>query len=191
MNDIASSDSLAPRVGEDALPEAILVKLAEWRSQHFSQLEKIAKARGLHWQTSHLDRSADRPIEEAKKTWLLDRLVTYELHALDTRLSKQETLDETGNKEDDDLDGCPLDDMDGAALSSDDEEAVLRYERFGDETEALVVRQDVDSDIDGVPLGSAVLASFPIPEDDLANVDGVRINPDELERLMAGALEVH
>uniref|UniRef100_A0A7S4RUJ3 CID domain-containing protein n=1 Tax=Alexandrium monilatum TaxID=311494 RepID=A0A7S4RUJ3_9DINO len=91
FRDILSSDSI-PRPGArtaggvSSLPEAIFVKLAEWRSQHFSQLEKLAKARGLNWQTIHIQRPEDgRSLEQVRKTWLLDRMVTYELHAWETR----------------------------------------------------------------------------------------------------------
>jgi len=90
FRDIVSADNVASPDGSTRMtgaPEAIFVKLAEWRSQHFSQLEKLAKARGLNWQTMHLQRPADgRTLEQVRTAWLLDRLVTYELHVWETKV---------------------------------------------------------------------------------------------------------
>jgi len=73
--------------GQEAYQQ-IAAKLSGWASQHFSQLEKIARMRGLNWQTSHLQSGDRSSLEELKKKWLLDRLVTYEVHAWETRDTK-------------------------------------------------------------------------------------------------------
>merc|ERR1712187_96156 len=91
LRDVANADApqyAATAKANTTLPEGLPMKLAEWRSQHFSQLEKIAKTRGLNWQTSHLTQEhcgGTKSLEDVKKDWLLDRLVTYELHVWETR----------------------------------------------------------------------------------------------------------
>merc|ERR1712183_272805 len=73
--------------------EGILVKLREWQSQHFSQLQKLGRSRGLNWQTTHLERPVDgRSLEDVQKSWILDRLVTYELHAEELRRRETEAV---------------------------------------------------------------------------------------------------
>merc|ERR1712100_920843 len=56
------------------------LKLNEWRRQHFSQLEKMCRTRGLRSSTAHLDPTKDLTLEEVRREWLVDRLVCYELH---------------------------------------------------------------------------------------------------------------
>jgi len=173
FRDVLSADAVAPpgggrpRSGVVGLPDTVCVKLAEWRSLHFSQLEKIAKARGLNWQTQQIvQHPADvRPLEQTKKSWLIDRLTTYEVYAWQTRPSvsqaaRPEVIEDlpslvatrpaSGGHDvltndrpspDSDLDGNPLadDDIDGDSLSS------------GDEMSKASCAANED-DIDGIPM---------------------------------------
>ncbi|CAK0808993.1 unnamed protein product, partial [Prorocentrum cordatum] len=89
FRDVLSAAGFLEPGGAQRLPEAVAAKLAEWRAQHFSQLEKVGKSRGVDWQTSHLERPAGgRALEEVRKEWLLDRLLTYEVYAWETRAAE-------------------------------------------------------------------------------------------------------
>lgn len=61
------------------------IKVCEWRAQHFSQLEKICRRRGLRWATMGLFPDSKSLVEEAtrKREWLIDRLVLYEIHVFE------------------------------------------------------------------------------------------------------------
>jgi len=71
---------LAARGDKSREPAWLEPKLADWRRQHFSQLEKMCRTRGLRSSASHLEATRDLTLEEAKREWLVDRLVCYELH---------------------------------------------------------------------------------------------------------------
>jgi hypothetical protein len=141
-----SAEMLAPPRGVERpkasahLPEAIFIKFEEWRSQHFSQLEKIAKARGLNWNTPSAEKGTGGQVpEEEKKSWLLDHLLTYEIYTWETRDQAQKERPEVMVKIDKSrmlLGGGKLhrpapseehsgaddgEDLDGESLSSGDE----------------------------------------------------------------------
>jgi len=122
-------------------------KLADWRRQHFSQLEKMCRTRGLRCSTSHLQASKVLSLEEARKEWLVDRLVTYELHWHEKEQARLTAVDAAaaqaggsrlpgGRSTDDldgeamacDMDGFPLDDaeLDGEPLDLSDMGDLLR-----------------------------------------------------------------
>eukprot|EP00929_Paragymnodinium_shiwhaense_P008284 TRINITY_DN112231_c0_g1_i1.p1 TRINITY_DN112231_c0_g1~~TRINITY_DN112231_c0_g1_i1.p1 ORF type:complete len:572 (+),score=93.62 TRINITY_DN112231_c0_g1_i1:144-1859(+) len=86
MKDVLPIEAVTPQMpgGQDAY-QVISVKLSGWTVQHFSQLEKIARMRGLAWETVHLQSEDRGSLEDMKKKWLLDRLVTYEVHAWENR----------------------------------------------------------------------------------------------------------
>lgn len=74
-------------------------KLADWRRQHFSQLEKMCRTRGLRCSTAHLEATKQLSLEEARKEWLIDRLVSYELLAHEKEQAKlQQAKEEAANK---------------------------------------------------------------------------------------------
>lgn len=109
-----------------SFPEALFVKLAEWKTQHFSQLEKLCKAHGLNWETSSVERPSDgRSLEEAKKGWLLDRLVTYEVYVAESRCMNSVSKFAVPSSfdlvfSDDEREVLPSD-IDGDSLSESDE----------------------------------------------------------------------
>ncbi|CAK0789088.1 unnamed protein product, partial [Prorocentrum cordatum] len=71
---------LATRGDGSREPTWLLPKLTDWRKQHFSQLEKMCRTRGLRFSTSHVEASRELPLEDARREWLIDRLAAYELH---------------------------------------------------------------------------------------------------------------
>lgn len=86
LKDIVSVKALLQDADSTYILESVLLQLQNWSTQHFSQLEKIGKSRGLNWQTGHLEPPYDgMPLEEVKKCWILDRLVTYELYVVDAK----------------------------------------------------------------------------------------------------------
>lgn len=112
------------------LPDALMVKVAEWQSQHFSQLEKICKVQGLNWDVQLSEKAeaiGGRFPEELRKKWLLDRLLTYELYVLETRAK------ETHPRPVRPLQLEPFEafdpELDGESLDSDDEAYVRQVEQ--------------------------------------------------------------
>lgn len=122
---VSAEEYLRPGVH---LPESLHVKLAEWQTQHFSQLEKICKAQGLNWDVQLSEKAqamSGRFPEELRKKWLLDRLLTYELYVQETRPAPRGPSVPPARREvrpDPELDGDPFDsdDEDYAALVSQD-----------------------------------------------------------------------
>jgi len=103
------------------------LKLNEWRRQHFSQLEKMCRTRGLRSSTSHLEPTRDLSLEEARQQWLIDRLACYELHWHDKEQaparSKQVSMtDIDGEAIECDIDGFPLEEgaLDGESVDLSD-----------------------------------------------------------------------
>merc|ERR1712139_186276 len=76
---VRSLRGLAARGDRSREPAWLEPKLADWRRQHFSQLEKMCRSRGLRCSTSHLE-AGERTLEEVRRDWLIDRMVAYELH---------------------------------------------------------------------------------------------------------------
>eukprot|EP00746_Dinoflagellata_sp_MGD_P166791 gnl/MRDRNA2_/MRDRNA2_96933_c0_seq1.p1 gnl/MRDRNA2_/MRDRNA2_96933_c0~~gnl/MRDRNA2_/MRDRNA2_96933_c0_seq1.p1 ORF type:complete len:682 (+),score=175.10 gnl/MRDRNA2_/MRDRNA2_96933_c0_seq1:123-2048(+) len=78
---VPADDLLAPQGFQHELE----IKVHEWRAQHFSQLEKICKKRGLRYATMGLFPDSKNLVQEAtrKREWLLDRLVMYEIHVFE------------------------------------------------------------------------------------------------------------
>lgn len=127
-------------------PAWLEIKLAEWKRQHFSQLEKMCRTRGLRSSTSHLEATKDLTLEDARRDWLIDRLVCYELHwhekeqergstnpsQTSTSSNKKSKLlsaeDIDGEIIECDIDGFPLEDgdLDGQPMSTSDPGAILR-----------------------------------------------------------------
>lgn len=207
FKDFVSVDAVVPRSGARPaasvhLPEAIFVKLAEWRSQHFSQLEKIAKARGLNWNTQDVEKPANgRSIEDEKKIWLLDRLLTYEIYVWETRLrdvkkpSRPEVtvhvdkslmlLGGTSAKPWEQLrataDVAPAEeDLDGAALEGED----LDGESLSSSDEAFLPAEVLASS-SSRSYASSMKVCDGVEED----VDGVPVTfalPDDIERMLEG-----
>jgi len=119
--------ALATRGDNSRKPVWLEPKLADWRRQHFSQLEKMCRTRGLRSSTSHLEATKDNSLEDARKDWLIDRLVTYELHWHEREQSRAATsassegLRSIRNKASDDIDGEAIDcDIDGVPLDDGD-----------------------------------------------------------------------
>jgi len=90
-------------------PSVLRVKVHELEGQHFSQLEKISRSKGLPCNTSHLESKDGKPLEEVRRDWLLDRLVNYEVYWASRGGVDGEALD-------DDFDGDPLDKADAGSL---------------------------------------------------------------------------
>eukprot|EP00434_Breviolum_minutum_P037658 symbB.v1.2.033400.t2/scaffold4144.1/size43914/2 len=89
-------------------------KLADWRRQHFSQLEKMCRTRGLRCSTAHLEPTKQQSLEEARKEWLIDRLVTYELLAYDKEQARlQQAKEDAANKLSRRRSKYAMDDIDG------------------------------------------------------------------------------
>ncbi|CAE7943990.1 RRC1, partial [Symbiodinium sp. KB8] len=86
--------ALASKGDSSREPVWLEPKLADWRRQHFSQLEKMCRARGLRGSTAHLEASAQLSLEEARKEWLIDRLVTYELLAHEKEQARMQAAKE-------------------------------------------------------------------------------------------------
>lgn len=110
---------LAAKGDNSREPTWLEPKLADWRRQHFSQLEKMCRMRGLRSSTSHLEGSKEVSLEEARKEWLIDRLVAYELHWHDKKQTKTATpvALPPKAKSSDDLDGEAIEcEIDGFAL---------------------------------------------------------------------------
>lgn len=121
-------------------PPWIEVKLAEWRRQHFSQLEKVCRTRGLRCSTAHLEVTKEYTLEENRREWLVDRIVCYELHwhEVEQAQAKAKTQDKNDRRrrsrhkhgaEDDEggIDGLPLEagDLDGLPMDFVDPSDVL------------------------------------------------------------------
>lgn len=131
---------LASRGDGSREPTWLQPKLTDWRKQHFSQLEKMCRTRGLRFSTAHLEAKQGVSLEDARKEWLLDRLVAYELHwhekeqarlaasagSLAGRRGSGEDLD--GEAVECDIDGFPLDEteLDGVRMSSNDWADILQ-----------------------------------------------------------------
>lgn len=139
--DIVSAEEILSNFDENTpVFGGLLAKLREWRAQHFSQLEKIGKARGLICQTNQVvERPLDgRSLEEVKMAWILDRLCTYEIHLAEVRAKQPSSNSASGKasrrssnpvpfEEDSDVscDGAPIDpEMDGESLTGGDLDAV-------------------------------------------------------------------
>jgi len=139
--------SLAAKGDTSREPAWLEPKLADWRRQHFSQLEKMCRTRGLRCSTAHLEATKELSLEEARKEWLIDRLVTYELHwhekeqarlaaagtgavpVSGARLPGSKSLDDLdGEAIECDIDGFPLDEteLDGEPLDVSDMGDLLR-----------------------------------------------------------------
>lgn len=112
------------------LPTALKVqattKFAEWRLQHFSQLEKLCKSKGLRWSTAGLT-SFGGPLSSDEATrrreWLIDRLAMYELHAFEEAAVAQ--LDQPRNPL-----PAPNPDLDGDSLTpAEFNEATIALDR--------------------------------------------------------------
>mmetsp|Transcript_74635 Transcript_74635/g.131959 ORF Transcript_74635/g.131959 Transcript_74635/m.131959 type:complete len:751 (+) Transcript_74635:209-2461(+) len=58
-------------------PAWLELKLSEWRRQHFSQLEKMCRTRGLRSSTAHLEATKEATLEETRREWLVDRLFFF------------------------------------------------------------------------------------------------------------------
>jgi len=114
-----------------SLPDSLLVKVAEWQSQHFSQLEKICKVQGMNWDVQLSEKAeaiGGRFPEELRKKWLLDRLLTYELYVLETKMSAvQSNVAPLPKLQMDPFEAFDPE-LDGESLDSDDEEYVRRIE---------------------------------------------------------------
>lgn len=91
----------------------IQAKVEEWELQHFSQLEKLCRLRGLPSRTSHLEAGGGKTLEQMRKGWLMDRLVGYQIYHAANDVDG-EALDEAGDRIDEDLDGesCVGSDLD-------------------------------------------------------------------------------
>lgn len=118
-------------------------KLADWRRQHFSQLEKMCRTRGLRSSTSHLEAAKELAIEDSRREWLIDRLVTYELHWHEKEQARLATVgtgafrlrgsdDIDGEALECDIDGFPLDEteFDGEPINFD--EPGFSFDSFDD-----------------------------------------------------------
>merc|ERR1719379_452442 len=98
-------------VTESAWLEA---KVEEWRHQHFSQLEKTCRMRGLPSNTSHLASTGDKKIEVVRRDWLIDRLVAYEMYHREQDLK-------SGDLDGESIDGEEfVDDIDGESCTESD-----------------------------------------------------------------------
>jgi len=115
-------------------PAWLELKLNEWRRQHFSQLEKMCRTRGLRSSTSHLEANHDMTLEEARRDWLVDRLVCYELHWHEREANprpvkkiKTENLD--GEVIECDIDGFQLEEslLDGEYVDLSDLGVLMEY----------------------------------------------------------------
>jgi len=143
---VRSLRALAAKGDASREPAWLEPKLADWRRQHFSQLEKMCRTRGLRCSTSHLESTKALSLEEARKEWLIDRLATYELHwhekeqarvaaagsapavSSSRAPSSKSTDDLDGEAIECDLDGFPLDEteLDGEPLDVSDMGDLLR-----------------------------------------------------------------
>lgn len=112
---VKSLQNLRARGDMSREPEWMEAKLADLRRQHFSQLEKVCRARGLRSNTAHLEASGTLTLEEVRRDWLIDRIACYELHWY--QKEPLETPSRTTTKGIDDLDGEAIDDVDGEPLS--------------------------------------------------------------------------
>jgi len=175
--------SLAAKDDNSREPAWLAPKLLDWRRQHFSQLEKMCRTRGLRSSTSHLEATKDLSLEEVRKEWLIDRLVTYELHAHEKgqarltaaassqvrRGSSRVSDDIDGEAISCDMDGFPLEEaeLDGKRLELGDLSALLRI--------VEATRQPPDGNLGGgfrddvngssAGLGSSPLAATGLPQE--------------------------
>merc|ERR1712232_223226 len=133
MNQESPRDKYDP-VNDGCLDDVVIMKMRDWQSQHFSQLQKIGKSRGLNWQTTHLDRQP----EDVKKAWILDRLVTYELYTAELRQKASQAAPGAVRREN--FGGG------GAGFATDF--ASVASARFA----------AYDSDIDGIPIDGVPIA---------------------------------
>lgn len=113
---VRSLRSLTAKGDTSREPGWLEPKLADWRRQHFSQLEKMCRTRGLRCSTSHLEASKSVSLEEARKDWLIDRLVTYELHWHEKEQARIAAAGTTGTVAAGQRAGKSTDDLDGEAI---------------------------------------------------------------------------
>eukprot|EP00971_Amphidinium_carterae_P134111 2657619-Amphidinium_carterae.1 len=112
-------------------PAWMELKLVEWRRQHFSQLEKMCRMRGLRSSTSHLEVTKELSLEEARKEWLVDRLACYDLYMHDREQSQpkpaMKVLDL--DSQHDDIDGSPLKEaeLEGEPISLEDVRDLIHH----------------------------------------------------------------
>eukprot|EP00435_Cladocopium_sp_Y103_P043196 s3247_g12.t1 len=126
------------------LPDSLMVKVAEWQSQHFSQLESFGAASARFGHNSpgvsarfakdvQLSEKAEaiggRFPEELRKKWLLDRLLTYELYVLETRATRDVASLRPSPKVQMDPFEAFDPELDGESLDSDDEAYVRQVEQ--------------------------------------------------------------
>lgn len=126
------------------LKPLIKSKVDDWKTQHFSQLEKACRQRGLRCITSHLKPQDGKTAEQTRADWLIERLTYFETYWADKKPDKPTSgkggiptlgkgakgvgaifggkgLGLGGAKVVDDVDGEPLDDdVDGEPLDEDD-----------------------------------------------------------------------
>mmetsp|Transcript_71873 Transcript_71873/g.113871 ORF Transcript_71873/g.113871 Transcript_71873/m.113871 type:complete len:1139 (+) Transcript_71873:152-3568(+) len=147
--------------GDDSRePPWIELKLNEWRRQHFSQLEKMCRTRGLRCSTAHLEATRTLTLEDVRREWLVDRLVCYELHWHEKEQAREKDKNAGRSKQisAEDIDGESIEcDIDGFPLSEGDLDG-----------EAVDLR-DIDVIVDLMELARV------IPENNLA-----RCSPDVL-----------
>jgi len=91
------------------------LKTTEWQRQHFSQLEKMCRTRGLRSATSHLEATPTLTLEEARRDWLVDRLIAFEVHWH----QREQTRPRDGRRRSEDIDGVECD-IDGSPLDESD-----------------------------------------------------------------------
>jgi hypothetical protein len=99
------------------------LKLHEWRRQHFSQLEKMCRQRGLRSSTAHLEATRSLSLEDVRREWLVDRLVCYELHWHEKEQAREKDKNAGRSKQisAEDIDGESIEcDIDGFPLAEGD-----------------------------------------------------------------------
>eukprot|EP00933_Yihiella_yeosuensis_P015578 TRINITY_DN13549_c0_g3_i1.p1 TRINITY_DN13549_c0_g3~~TRINITY_DN13549_c0_g3_i1.p1 ORF type:complete len:1097 (-),score=293.80 TRINITY_DN13549_c0_g3_i1:124-3414(-) len=129
--------ALAAKGDNSREPAWLEPKLADWRRQHFSQLEKMCRTRGLRCNTGHLEPTKQQTLEEGRRDWLIDRLVAFEMLAHEKEQARQATVAKEAEEkaarrrarygledyagEDPGLDGWPLEeeDLDGIPMEFD------------------------------------------------------------------------
>eukprot|EP00927_Polykrikos_kofoidii_P045087 TRINITY_DN3894_c0_g1_i1.p1 TRINITY_DN3894_c0_g1~~TRINITY_DN3894_c0_g1_i1.p1 ORF type:complete len:1165 (+),score=247.60 TRINITY_DN3894_c0_g1_i1:210-3704(+) len=149
-------------------------KLADWRRQHFSQLEKMCRTRGLRSSTSHLEACKDLTLEEVKREWLIDRLVCYELHS---HMKEQERANA---------------DAAAARAAVEAADAMRRSRKRRHHKDEDLDGEAIDS-IDGVPISDAELDGDPMESLDpgellrLAELTALTVNPCGIGGLLLGS----
>mmetsp|Transcript_20500 Transcript_20500/g.44126 ORF Transcript_20500/g.44126 Transcript_20500/m.44126 type:complete len:347 (+) Transcript_20500:1-1041(+) len=89
----------------DSLPTGVRTRLQEWKSSHFSILERQCRMRGLKSLTSHLTAEGGRTLMQVRQEWLLKRLLNYDLYWHQKHREKGSKMPFPGNN----LDGSALD----------------------------------------------------------------------------------